>query len=135
LIGDLLERLKRAESDVVSPDGYERVDLAARSYAWQYVAEFGQQHDHMRLVGQDNFRRYLPVRELRIRIDAADSPVEILMCVAAARSVGCRVTLSYERVIDPSSAAARCLEWLDHATESWAAAIEFVEESDEELAN
>jgi RHH-type proline utilization regulon transcriptional repressor/proline dehydrogenase/delta 1-pyrroline-5-carboxylate dehydrogenase len=88
----------------------------------------------MRLVGQDNIRRYLPVRELRIRIDVADSPVEILLRVAAARSVGCRVTLSYERAIDPASAAARCLEWLDQATELWAAAIEFVEESNEELA-
>ena len=27
--------------------------------------EFGRQHDHFRLVGQDNFRRYLPVRRLR----------------------------------------------------------------------
>ena len=134
LLGDLLGRLKDAESDVVSSDDCGRVGLAARSYAWQYAAEFGQQHDHMRLIGQDNIRRYLPVRELRIRIDVADSPVEILLRVAAARSVGCRVTLSYQREIDPASAAGKCLEWLDQATESWAAAIEFVEESDEELA-
>ena len=134
LLGDLLGRLKDAESGVVSPDDCERVELAARSYSWQYAAEFGQQHDHMRLIGQDNIRRYLPVRELRIRIDVADSPVEILSRVAAARLVGCRVTLSYEREIDPTSAVGKCLEWLDQATESWAAAIEFVEESDEELA-
>jgi len=134
LLADLIEQLGRDETDVVSTDEYQRVELAARSYRWQYAQEFGQQHDHMRLVGQDNFRRYLPVRELRIRIDAADSPVEILLRVVAARSVGCRVTLSYERVIDPASAAAQCLQWLDEATDSWAAAIEFVEESDDELA-
>ena len=134
LLADLIEQLGRDETDVVSTDEYQRVELAARSYRWQYAQEFGQQHDHMRLVGQDNFRRYLPVRELRIRIDAADSPVEILLRVVAARSVGCRVTLSYERVIDPASAAAQCLQWLDAATDSWAAAIEFVEESDDELA-
>ena len=107
----------------MSSDDCKRVELAARSYSWQYAAEFGQPHDHMRLIGQDNIRRYLPVRELRIRIDVADSPVEILLRVAAARSVGCRVTLSYQREIDPASAAGKCLEWLDQATESWAAAI------------
>ena len=74
------------------------------------------------------------VRELRIRIDVSDSACEILLRVAAARSVGCRVTLSYDRELDPSSGAAQFLEWLDVATLSWAADIEFVEESDEGLA-
>ncbi len=134
LLSDLLKRLQHDQTDIFSPDEYQRVELAARSYTWQYAQEFGQQHDHMRLVGQDNFRRYLPVRELRIRIDAVDSTIDILLRVVAARSVGCRVTLSYQRAIDPASAAAMCLQWLDEATELWAAAIEFVEESDEDLA-
>ena len=84
----------------------------------------------MRLVGQDNFRRYLPVRELRIRIDENDSAFEILVRVTAARSVGCRVTLSFAPTLATDSVPARLLSWLDQATESWAADIEFVSESD-----
>ena len=84
--------------------------------------------------GQDNFRRYLPVRELRIRVDQSDSVFEILVRVAAARLVGCRVTLSFPPTLEVESVSARLLAWLDHATESWAADIEFVEETDLELA-
>ena len=105
-------------------------DLATRSFALQFKNEFGRQHDHMRLVGQDNFRRYLPVRELRIRIDENDSAFEILVRVTAARSVGCRVTLSFAPTLATDSVPARLLSWLDQATESWAADIEFVSESD-----
>ena len=88
----------------------------------------------MRLVGQDNFRRYLPVKGLRIRVESADSPFEILVRVAAARSVGCRVTLSFAPTIDSDSVAAQLVGWLDRSTESWAADIEFVTETDFALA-
>ena len=130
----LLSDLKDAPASLISPEELSKVEVAAKSYDWQFRDEFGRQHDHMKLVGQDNFRRYLPVRELRIRIDVTDSAFEILLRVAAARSVGCRVTLSYDRALDPSSRAGQLLDWLDAATLSWAADIEFVEESNEELS-
>jgi len=113
---------------------HNQFELALQSYAVQYKNEFGRQHDHMRLVGQDNFRRYLPIRELRIRVHESDSAFEILARVAAARSVGCRVTLSFLPSLDSGSVASKLLSWLDQATESWAADIEFVEETDLELA-
>lgn len=139
LIGDkqlsrLVSDLRESSLGLVPPDEVDRIELAMKSFDWQFRDEFGRQHDHMRLIGQDNFRRYLPVRELRIRVDVADSAFEILLRVAAAKSVGCRVVLSYDREIDSSSLAAKTLEWLDGATESWAAGIEFVEESNDELA-
>ena len=87
----------------------------------------------MKLVGQDNYRRYLAVRGMRIRIDESDSPFEIFARVAAARSVGCRVTVSFTPTLDENSVAAGLLQWLDRATTSWAADIEFVEETDAEL--
>ena len=133
-LATLVDQLKDAPAGLVTPEELKQFEVAMKSYDWQFRDEFGRQHDHMKLVGQDNFRRYLPVRELRIRIDASDSAFEVLLRVAAARSVGCRVTLSYDRALDPSSQAAQFLEWLDAATLSWAADIEFVEESDEGLA-
>ena len=130
----LKKRFSDSSEDWSTDEVLNQLDIALRSFAFQFATEFGRQHDHMRLIGQDNFRRYLPVRELRIRVHESDTAFEILARVAAARSVGCRVTVSLLPAMDSGSVAAKLLRWLDHATESWAADIEFVEESDLELA-
>jgi RHH-type proline utilization regulon transcriptional repressor/proline dehydrogenase/delta 1-pyrroline-5-carboxylate dehydrogenase len=106
-----------------------RLQAAIASYQHYFDEEFGARHDHFRLVGQDNFRRYLPVRELRIRVHPDDSPFEIVARVCAARIVGCRITVSTDH--DANNAM---VQWLDQVTESWAGAIEFIEESTAELA-
>ena len=92
--------------------------------------EFGCRHDHFRLIGQDNFRRYLPVKELRIRVHPDDTPFEILARVCAAHTAGCRVTVS-----KPLHLHAPVLDLLEDLTDSWAGSIEFVEESDDALAD
>ncbi len=129
----LAEDLSQQAMDGFSQEDLHRFQRALRSFAWQVGEEFGRMHDHQRIVGQDNFRRYLPVRELRVRIAAEDTLLEVLTRVAAARSVGCRVTLSYPSMPDAQSPLTPFLRWLDHATLSWAADIEFIEESDEDL--
>ncbi len=105
------------------------VVAAIGSYAAHAREEFGQSHDHYRLVGQDNLRRYLPVRELRIRTHRDDSVFDLFARVAAARAVGCRITVS-----SPPDEPAPGQALLDLLTESWAGGIEFVEESDDALA-
>ncbi|MEM7313542.1 MAG: aldehyde dehydrogenase family protein, partial [Planctomycetota bacterium] len=108
---------------------------AALNYAKYQREEFGKEHDHFRLVGQDNFRRYLPVREIRIRVHAADSPFEIFSRICAAKTVGSRITVSVPDDLGKESTASRFVDWIDSATDAWAAAIEFVVESDRELAD
>jgi RHH-type proline utilization regulon transcriptional repressor/proline dehydrogenase/delta 1-pyrroline-5-carboxylate dehydrogenase len=113
------------------PAGVERAELlqvldAIASYAKAYEEEFALEHDHFRLVGQDNIRRYLPVPAQRIRIHEDDSCFEILTRVCAARMVGCGITVS-----QPSGFESPVLKFLDAHTDSWGAAIEFVEESDD----
>jgi RHH-type proline utilization regulon transcriptional repressor/proline dehydrogenase/delta 1-pyrroline-5-carboxylate dehydrogenase len=94
--------------------------------------EFRRMHDHFCLLGEDNFRRYLPVELLRIRVQQADSLFEIFARAAAARAAGCRATVSIPpRLTGP---AADAVARLDALTDSWAGAIEFVEEDDERLA-
>ena len=107
-----------------------RVVAALESYWANRQAEFGRTHDHFRLVGQDNLRRYLPVRRLHIRVDPADSLFDTFARVCAARAVGCRATVSLPR--GWSSAAT---DWLQELTDSWTAAVEFVQETDEVLAD
>ncbi len=114
---------------VLGGDARARLVAAMRSYDLRYDEEFGPWHDHQRLVGQDNFRRYLPVPELRVRVHPDDSPYEVYARVVAARTVGARVTVSV-----PPDLEAPALEALDEMTEMiWAASIEFVDETDETL--
>jgi RHH-type proline utilization regulon transcriptional repressor/proline dehydrogenase/delta 1-pyrroline-5-carboxylate dehydrogenase len=109
-----------------------RVLNAIGSYAHWARTEFQQAHDHFRLLGEDNFRRYLPVEALRIRISPEDTMFEIFGRAAAARAAGCRATVSVPPSIDGPAASA--VELLDRLTDSWAGAIEFIEEDDATLS-
>lgn len=131
LLGELCAALvkdKTLMSQIPAEDG-TMIVRSICSYELAFAGEFGSEHDHFRLIGQDNLRRYVPVRELRIRLNPADTPFELFARVCAARVVGCRVTVSHPHGFDSPALAA-----LELATESWGGRIEFVEESDSELA-
>lgn len=101
-----------------------RLLAALQSYddAWQH--EFGHEHDHLRLLGQDNIRRYLPFADVRVRVGADDTVFDVIARVAAARVTGARVIVSRPPGLD--SAVVR---WLEKAAE-----IDFEVETDEALA-
>jgi RHH-type proline utilization regulon transcriptional repressor/proline dehydrogenase/delta 1-pyrroline-5-carboxylate dehydrogenase len=65
--------------------------------------EFSRQHDSLRLVGQDNSRRYLPVKAITIRVDRSDQLRDALVCLSAAVAVSAQVTLSFDPSLDESS--------------------------------
>ncbi len=106
-----------------------QVRAAIASYGHWMQEEFDQQHDHFRLIGQDNNRRYLAVPMVRVRIHPDDNLFDTFARVCAARAAGARVTVSRQ----PGSPTAE-VAWLDRLTEPWAAAIEFLAETDVELA-
>ncbi len=130
-LAGLCEGLARRAGEVgpVGAGLADRIAAAAVSYERSFLEEFGQEHDHFLLVGQDNFRRYRPFREVRVRVHADDSPFDLFARVCAAQVAGSRVTVSA-----PPDFAPPALKLLEEITESWAGAIEFVEETDEELA-
>jgi RHH-type proline utilization regulon transcriptional repressor/proline dehydrogenase/delta 1-pyrroline-5-carboxylate dehydrogenase len=100
------------------------------SYERNQREEFAVEHDHFRLVGQDNVRRYLPVGAVRVRVHAEDTAFDVFARACAAHATGCHVVISTPPGLD--SPVVRRLEAL---TESWAGAIEFVEETDAQLAH
>jgi RHH-type proline utilization regulon transcriptional repressor/proline dehydrogenase/delta 1-pyrroline-5-carboxylate dehydrogenase len=110
-----------------------RVLEALTSYSRWADEEFHAMHDHFRLLGEDNFRRYWPVEPLRIRVHAEDTLSEIFCRAAAARAAGCRATVSTPAELDGPAADAVAL--LDKLTDSWGAAIEFIEEDDGALVD
>jgi len=130
VLAGLAARLRADRSGIpAGAGGTERVLTAMGSYRRAWDEELGREHDHFRLLGQDNIRRYLPVRQLRIRVHEDDSLFELLARIAAARTVGSRIIVS----VPPGSRSAP-LAWLGEATGDWGDALETVEEDDETLA-
>ncbi|HEU5072280.1 MAG TPA: proline dehydrogenase family protein [Verrucomicrobiae bacterium] len=107
----------------------DAIIAALQSYERNVAEEFGVAHDHFRLVGQDNVRRYLSVGSVRVRVHADDTAFELFGRAGAAHAAGCHVVISV-----PPQLNSPLVERLEELTESWAAAIEFVEETDAQLA-
>ena len=105
-----------------------RIESALDSYDSWWREEFSREHDHFRLLGQDNHRRYLGFREIRIRVASDDGFFDIFARACAARVTGARVTVS-----TPPGDPPPAVKLLDALTHGWAAGIEFVEENDEQL--
>jgi RHH-type proline utilization regulon transcriptional repressor/proline dehydrogenase/delta 1-pyrroline-5-carboxylate dehydrogenase len=126
---DLQERLLAVEIDA-PPADVTRVLAAISNYGRWMREEFGQPHDHFRLLGEDNLRRYLPLHAMRIRVHPEDSLFEIFARACAAQATGCRALIS-----TPPGLHSRAVKILDDFTDAWAGAIEFLEETDEQLSN
>lgn len=129
LLADLLERLQLVPAGKWPRDELNRIETAIRSYSLEMEAEFSQVHDHFRLIGEDNLRCYVPVHHLRVRVHPDDTLFELFARVCAARAAGCRIT-----VCTPPGMESAAVNLLEELTHSWAAAIEFVEETDEQVA-
>ena len=125
---DLRKRLLAVEVEA-EPAEVARVLAAMASCDRAFREEFGREHDHFRLLGEDNVRRYLPIPMVRVRVDGRDSFFEIFARACAARAAGCRVTMSL-----PPGLVHTALRRLDEMTELWTDGIEFTEETDAELA-
>ncbi len=111
------------------PTDARRTLRAIASYDHWHSLEFGATHDRLRLLGQDNIRRYLAVPKMRVRVHAKDTPFEVFARACAAKTVGCHVTIS-----SPPGLESPAVRLLDRLTEWWGAGIEFVSESDADLA-
>lgn len=102
---------------------------AMQSQRKAVAEEFSREHDTLRIVGQDNVRRYRPVRALTIRVTASDSIRDAIVAVSAAAAVGAQTTLS----MDPE-VANRDKELLESAADHVPGLIHPHEESESALA-
>lgn len=129
LLAGLQMRLRDDRAAGRLPAGeIDRVLHALASYEQNHRQEFGREHDTFKLRGQDNIRRYLAVPEMRIRVHPADSFFDLFARVGAARTMGCRITVSTAPNVNHEH-----VPYLARITEDWGGAIEFVTESDENL--
>ncbi|MCA9137327.1 MAG: bifunctional proline dehydrogenase/L-glutamate gamma-semialdehyde dehydrogenase [Planctomycetales bacterium] len=103
----------------------------ARRFANETVQRL---HDHVRLIGQDNFRRYLPVRQLRVRLLGDETIGDVVLSILAAAAAGCNATYSVapdsNRFVGFFDALTDLL--IQHAWDSWR--CEWIEETGDALA-
>ncbi len=107
-----------------------RLRAAIASYDAAWTDEFAREHDHFRLLGQDNIRRYLPFSVVCVRVTPQDSWFDIVARVAAARATGARVLASFA-----PGCPRTWHDTLDEWTHAWAAGIELAEETDAAVAS
>jgi RHH-type proline utilization regulon transcriptional repressor/proline dehydrogenase/delta 1-pyrroline-5-carboxylate dehydrogenase len=120
---------ERGDKAGITPDETRRIVDAVVSYERAHRDEFSRAHDHFLLIGQDNYRRYRPFREVRVRVHESDSALDLFARVCAAQVVGGRITVSL-----PPGLGQPSVTLLESITEPWAGGIEFIEETDAELA-
>lgn len=70
------------------------------SYLHQMEIRYGRTQDYFHLRGQDNLLRYLPIRDLVIRLHPDDSLFEALARIAAASIAGCNARISLPEEMD-----------------------------------
>ncbi|TWT78145.1 Bifunctional protein PutA [Posidoniimonas polymericola] len=110
----------------------QEIQTTLADYAEAAEQEFLRAHDHFRLIGEDNHRRYLPMEVLRVRVHGGDAVHDLLAMIAAGRAVGCRVIVSASAEVFEERRP--LLEAIDAASESWAGGLEMLEESVDQLA-
>lgn len=114
--------------DLFTDEQWSLLQSALIDYDAFAISEIRQKHDTLRLIGQDNFRLYQPMTHIRIRVTHSDSLLSIIARAAAVIAVGGRAALSHAEGVQEDS-----LSVLEALTREWAADLEFVEESDDEL--
>jgi len=110
-------------------DGLTKLGRALQDYDRFASEELQVAHDSLRLVGQDNIRRYLPLGQLRIRLCHDDDWLNILARSVAAVAAGAGVAISH-----PPQVHSKLVDTLENLTHVWACGLEFVEETDVDLA-
>ena len=127
-LDDFCQLLTHRASITLTEPELTQITTAIQSCEHWMAQEFNQQHDHFRLVGEDNYRRYLPLPEVRVRVHPKDSAFDLFVRAIAARTAGCRTIVS-----TPADFRSPQVDLLEELTTDWAGAIEFVEETDQQL--
>jgi RHH-type transcriptional regulator, proline utilization regulon repressor / proline dehydrogenase / delta 1-pyrroline-5-carboxylate dehydrogenase len=100
-----------------------------KSYHRWWKDEFSRAHDHFKLLGQDNFRRYLPFQVVHVRVTPQDSVFELVARVGAAKVTGARVVVSNVPGLDSPATTS-----LRKVIEETSLNVEFIELTDDQLA-
>ncbi|HRD55798.1 MAG TPA: bifunctional proline dehydrogenase/L-glutamate gamma-semialdehyde dehydrogenase [Parachlamydiaceae bacterium] len=78
----------------LSPKELELFDASIGSYAFYWNHLFSKSEDVSLCVGQDNFLKYVPRKEMAFRVQEGDSLLDIARVAAAAKTCGTEIEIS-----------------------------------------
>ena len=93
--GPMLSHLAEwmAQQNFSAPD-LQKWQTSAENYAFYWNGYFSKQHDPSQVLGENNLLRYLPHKNILLRVNPTDAPIDILRCLAASLTVGCPIEIS-----------------------------------------
>ncbi len=108
-------------------EDFEKLEVALQSYYANYEDEFSQEKDYCNVRGEDNHFRYLPLKNVLIRVSADDTIFQTVSRMLAASVSGVSFKVSvYDNVL--------VKEFLENARELFTSDDSFLVESDEQMA-
>jgi len=106
---------------------FEKLRISLQSYYENYEKEFSQAKDYAKVRGEDNHFRYLPLKNVLIRVLENDSFFEIISRILAAKVSGVHFKVSYEKENTLS-------KFLENATELFSSRDALVLQTNHELS-
>jgi RHH-type proline utilization regulon transcriptional repressor/proline dehydrogenase/delta 1-pyrroline-5-carboxylate dehydrogenase len=82
---DLTSFIENCKKTKPQKDDFEKLEVALQSYLENYENEFSQEKDYCKVRGEDNHFRYLPLKNVLIRVMPDDSMFEIVSRILAAK--------------------------------------------------
>ncbi|MGA1939724.1 proline dehydrogenase family protein [Arcobacter sp. YIC-310] len=77
-------------------EDFEKLGVALQSYYENYENEFSQEKDYCKVRGEDNHFRYIPLKNVLIRVSSDDTLFEAVSRILAARVSGVHFKVSIE---------------------------------------
>ena len=117
------------DNGLIDMNTFNRVSGAAAAQNAARESEFCREHDHLCLLGQENSRRYTPVRQMRIRVTESDSTETALVAVTASITAQCIPTVS----LCPATTG-NLVRIINDIANALPGRVEVLTETDEQLA-
>ncbi|WP_072680583.1 bifunctional proline dehydrogenase/L-glutamate gamma-semialdehyde dehydrogenase [Arcobacter sp. LA11] len=92
-----LTQLIASYKDSESKEDFEKLELSLQSYLENYENEFSQEKDYCEVRGEDNHFRYLPLKNVLIRVSHNDTLFEAVSRILAARVAQVHFKVSIEQ--------------------------------------
>lgn len=119
----LLEKCKRTSNN---KEDIEKLEIALQSYLENFENEFSQAKDYANVRGEDNHFKYLPLKNVLIRVTSGDSIFETVSRILAAKVSGVHFKVS----INNNEAVK---SFLNSEKELFSPRDTLIEQNDEEL--
>jgi len=108
-------------------DEFEKLSISLQSYYENYENEFSQEKDYAKVRGEDNHFRYLPLKNILIRVSSDDTLFETVSRILAAKVSGVHFKVS----IDNNDTVKMFLE---NAKELFSSRDKLISQTNEEMS-